>query len=42
MKMLDIYNKPEFTITYLACERGFAVSTDSDIEQPEFGGEDNL
>lgn len=42
MKILDKYNKPEFTITYLACERGFAVSTDSDIEQPEFGGEDNL
>ena len=38
----DIYISPQLTVTELAYERGFTASTEGDIEQPEFGGEDNL
>lgn len=37
-----MYISPQLSVTILAYERGFTASTEGDIEQPEFGGEDNL
>ena len=36
------YRTPQLRCVRFILERGFALSADSDFEQPEYGGEDNI
>ena len=36
------YKTPELNCVKILLEAGFTLSADSDFEQPEYGGEDNI